>query len=171
MRSVSGRYRRPFLGISRATVHEAAGELLAGIAEPWRDPHNEDPRFARVRARAALHELEVQLGPGIVRALARSADLMRDDADALDAIADAVTWDADGTIDVAVLEALPRAVRTRILRRMAIAAGSDPRALDHGHVTAMERLVSAWSGQGAVALPGPVRAERAHGRIALHAAR
>lgn len=171
MRPVSGRYRRPFLAIARATVHEAAAELLAGIAEPWRDPQNDDPRFARVRARSALAVLEGALGPGIARALARTAELMRDDADALDAIADAVTWDADGSIEVTVLEALPRAVRTRVLRRMAIAAGSDPRALDHGHVTAVERLVSAWSGQGPVALPGPVRAERAHGRIALHAAR
>lgn len=171
MRPTSGRYRRPFLGISRATVREAADELLAGVAEPWQDPHNDDPRFARVRARAALDVLEDALGPGIARALARSAELMRDDADALDAMAHAVTWDADGSIDAVVLEGLPRALRTRVLRRMAIAAGADPRDLDRGHVLAVEQLVTAWSGQGPVALPGRVRAERAHGRIRLHAPR
>lgn len=171
MRERTGHYVRPFLQLSRATVHEAAAELMAGIAEPWQDPHNADPRFARVRVREAMATLDAAIGPGISSALARTAELLRDDADALDAMAEQIRWEADGSIEVSALESLPRALRTRVLRRMAIAAGSESRDLDHGHVTAMERLVSQWSGQGPVALPGRVSAERAHGRIRIHATR
>ena len=52
------------------------------------DPANADPAFARSRVRAqVLPMLEATLGPGIAESLARSADLLRADADALDALA------------------------------------------------------------------------------------
>ena len=53
-------------------------------SSPWRDPHNEDPTFARVRARGFLRALEDELGPGIAAALARSAEMLREDADYLE---------------------------------------------------------------------------------------
>ncbi len=85
MAAVRGRYRRPLLGLDRATVRAAA----AGH-RTWDDPHNADPAFARARVRRdALPMLERELGPGIAEALARSADLLRADADALDG------WAAD----------------------------------------------------------------------------
>ena len=173
MRPVQGLLRRPFLALDRATVHAAVRELVDG--EPWADPHNADDRFARVRVRRAMATLEDAIGPGVAAALARTADLARDDADALDAMAEAVVLHEDGSsdaaVDVAVLEALPRAVRTRVLRRLAIAAGSDPRALAYDHVMAVDRLVTHWRGQGPIDLPSGVSAERAHGRITCHAPR
>jgi tRNA(Ile)-lysidine synthase TilS/MesJ len=56
---------------------------------PYDDPHNADAGYTRVRARALLPVLERELGPGVVSGLARSAELARDDADALDALAQA----------------------------------------------------------------------------------
>jgi tRNA(Ile)-lysidine synthase len=93
MAPLSGVYRRPLLDLPRDVVVAAA---LAAAAEdprlePWSDPHNVDTGFARVRVRhEVLPVLEAALGPGIVEALARTATLAREDADALDAWAERV---------------------------------------------------------------------------------
>src|SRR4051795_9934539 len=61
----------------------------------WDDPHNTDPAYTRSRLRhEALPALEKALGKGVVEALARTAQLSRDDADALDAW----TEDAERTV-------------------------------------------------------------------------
>ena len=85
-----GRFRRPLLGVARATLREACAALSL---EPWDDPHNADPAYARARVRhQALPVLEEALGPGVAAALARSAAQLSEDCDALDAIAAAETW-------------------------------------------------------------------------------
>src|SRR5205823_6492332 len=110
----------------------------------------------RVRA-DALPALERALGPGVAEALARSAELLRDDADALDDAAakarPAVTA-TDGTLDVDGLAALPPAVRARVIRAAAIDAGAPAGTLGAGHVRALDALVTGWRGQGPVSLPG-----------------
>ena len=169
MRAVSGLWRRPLLHLDRDTVHEAGAEIFGSAA--WHDPHNADERFARVRVRAAMETLEDSIGPGIAAALARTADLLRDDADALDDLANQVVLKSDNSIDVAVLEELSAAIRTRVLRRMAFDAGCDPRALSYEHVRSVERLITHWHGQGAAHLPSGVSADRAHGRIRFYAPR
>jgi tRNA(Ile)-lysidine synthase len=161
------RYVRPLLELSRATTRRAC--LAMGL-DPWDDPHNDDPAFTRVRVRGeALPVLEKTLGPGVAEALARTARLLRDDAEALDDWADRAEVDAlrtepDG-LDTATLEALPRAVRTRVLRRAAVAAGSPPGALAAVHVDALDLLVTGWRGQRHVDLPGGVRGFRRYGRL------
>jgi tRNA(Ile)-lysidine synthase len=170
------RYRRPLLELDRATVRRAA--LAMGLS-PWDDPHNEDSAYTRVRVRRlALPALEETLGPGVAEALARTARLLRDDADALDAWAARflddleVSHDSEATegltstsAEVGGLAELPRAVRTRVLRRLAIEAGSPPGALAATHVDEMDRLVTAWHGQRHVDLPGGVRAFRRCGKL------
>src|SRR3984957_14184032 len=85
-----GRFRRPLLALSRATLRDAC---LAQGLDPWDDPHNRDPSYARVRVRRhALPALEETLGPGIAEALARSAAQLSADCDALDAIARTEEW-------------------------------------------------------------------------------
>ena len=85
-----GRFRRPLLGLSRATLREAC---LAQRLDPWDDPHNSDPSFTRVRVRhQVLPVLEEALGPGVAGALARSASQLSADCEALDAIARAESW-------------------------------------------------------------------------------
>jgi tRNA(Ile)-lysidine synthase len=156
MAAVRGRYRRPLLGTTRATTRAACAE--AGLV-PWCDPHNDDPAYARVRVRAAvLPVLEEQLGPGVAAALARTAQQLREDADALDAL-------TPDTGDVVELRALPAALRGRALKRWA--ERSCGRAVSAAHVDALRALVEDWHGQGPVALPGGLRARRDGARLAF----
>lgn len=87
MAPARGLLRRPLLGVTRAQT-AAACEALG--LDPWQDPTNAggpgDPRRSRVRAHV-LPVLESELGPGVAASLARTADLLREDADALDALA------------------------------------------------------------------------------------
>jgi tRNA(Ile)-lysidine synthase len=156
---------RPLLGTTRAQTRQACADL--GLV-PWDDPHNADPRFARVRVRRALADLEADLGPGLAPALARTADLLRDDADALDEVsATAYQELGDPPWEVPGLERLPRAVRTRLWRRLALEAGSPGTDLTAEHLLAVDGLVTGWRGQGPVHLPGGVRAGRRRGRVWL----
>ncbi|MFI6324541.1 tRNA lysidine(34) synthetase TilS [Nonomuraea sp. NPDC050556] len=170
MAAVAGLYRRPFLCLGRRTT-VAACEALG--LEPWDDPHNADPRYTRVRVRTrVLPLLEAELGPGVAEALARTARLARDDADALDewaekAFRNCALSDIEGSVTLAVqeLEALPAAVRRRVLRRAAIAAGAPSGALSATHIAAVDRLVTAWHGQKTADLPGGLGASRRYGTL------
>src|SRR5659263_112932 len=84
-----GLLRRPLLGLRRADTIAACAAL--GL-EPWHDPTNipTDPGVGPLRSRVRAHVLPVlehTLGPGVAQALARTADQLREDADALDALA------------------------------------------------------------------------------------
>jgi tRNA(Ile)-lysidine synthase len=170
MAQVAGRYRRPFLDLPRATTVAACRAL---DLTPWDDPHNDDPRYTRVRVRKrVLPLLEGELGPGVAEALARTARMAREDADALDQWAESAYQncalsDIEGSITLAVaeLEKLPDAVRRRVLRRAAIAAGAPSGALSAAHVLAADRLVTRWRGQKAVDLPGGLSAVRRYGTL------
>lgn len=156
---------RPLLGVSRDQTRAACAEL--GLT-PWEDPHNQDPRFARVRARRALAELETDLGPGLAANLARTAALLRDDVAALDEASEAAYRDLGAPPwQVGRLTALPRAVRTRLWRRLALAAGSPGTDLTSEHLLAVDTLVTGWRGQGPLPLPGGVRAGREGDRVWL----
>ncbi len=140
---------RPLLGLRRVTTVASCGEL--GLT-PWVDPHNADPRYARVRVRTSvLPVLEDQLGPGVAEALARTAELLRDDADALDQLA-AVIDPSTETLDVLALTDLPTAVRRRVL--MAWMAGRGITGLGYVHVRAVDRLITDWHGQQRAEVPG-----------------
>ncbi|MBB4938267.1 tRNA(Ile)-lysidine synthase [Streptosporangium album] len=172
----AGLYRRPLLELGRRTTVAACAAL--GLS-PWDDPHNLDPRYTRVRVRdRLLPALEDELGPGVAEALARTAALCRDDADALDGwagavyaravVADSALSDI-GAVAVAVaeLENLPAAVRRRVLRRAAIEAGAPPGTLAASHILQVDRLVTDWHGQRRVEVPGGVGAVRRYGTLIL----
>jgi tRNA(Ile)-lysidine synthase len=151
---------RPLLDISREQTRQACAAL--GLA-PWQDPHNTDPAYARSRVRAtALPALVAALGPGVVANLARSARLLADDAVALDELTPQV---GGGSLAVAELDGLPRALRTRVLHRWALALGAPGGALSHRHVVALDALVVDWHGQGPVHLPGGIQVARAGGQL------
>ncbi|MCS0600992.1 tRNA lysidine(34) synthetase TilS [Streptomyces sp. LP11] len=163
-----GRYRRPFLHLDRQTARKAC---LVQSLPVWDDPHNADPAYTRSRLRhEGLPALEKALGKGVVEALARTAQLSRDDADALDAWAsqaEAGVRDATGLLECAKLYALPPAVRRRILRRAAIEAGAPAGSLFARHIEEVDRLITGWRGQGAINLPGRVVAQRQGGRLVI----
>jgi tRNA(Ile)-lysidine synthetase, N-terminal domain len=166
MPAVFGRYRRPLLGLRRRRTAEACAAL--GL-DPWQDPHNADPAFARARVRhRALPALEDTLGPGVAEALARTARLCADDADALDVWAERVRARAaaeGGGLAVDVLAAEPPAVRRRVIQRAAVAAGARASALAAVHIEQVDRLITGWRGQRRVELPGGVSVLRRCGTL------
>jgi tRNA(Ile)-lysidine synthase len=177
MRACAPPWYRPFLDLPRADVHAVAAEVCGPLGiRPWTDPHNSDPRFARVRVRRLLNELTAELGPGVVHGLSRSAALLADDADVLDAWAEQETArivDDDGitvSAELAALAELPRSIRTRVLRTMhQRASGEGELAFDH--VRALEAYVSNRHGQGPCDLPSGVTARADYGRLTfLHTA-
>ena len=166
MPSRRGPYRRPLLGVARATLRAACGAL---DLRPWDDPQNEDPAFARVRVRQrALPALEDALGPGITEALARSARQLQADAYVLEELAASQAErvrDGDGGWQAELLAGLPDAIRTRVLRQAAVGAGCPPGALTAGHIDALDALVTSWHGQRWADLPGGVRCQRQRDRL------
>ena len=161
-----GKYLRPLLEITRDQTLDACKEVQL---EPWDDPHNQNRQYLRVRARLdALPTLEGSIGPGVSAALARSAALLRDDADALDDWTSREFADLDPTsMDISRLANLPRAVRSRLIRAGIYACGAPQGSVTADHVGAVESLVTAWHGQGEVSLPGGVKARRISGRLSL----
>jgi tRNA(Ile)-lysidine synthase len=157
----NGKYIRPLLAITRAETESACRDF--GL-EIWNDPHNLNSDFARVRVRReVIPFLAANLDLGISRALVRTAALLRDDADALD------QWAAReaGDLDCSRLAQLPRAIRTRLIRIAAFEAGTPPGELTFEQVSAIDALICAWKGQGAVSLAGGVKVERISGRLSL----
>lgn len=168
MPAARGRYRRPLLAVPREVVRAALGDLGP---DAWDDPSNTDRATARARVRHdLLPALEAGLGPGVAAALARSADLLREDADALDALAaelvDALPPLVDG-VPVEGLQSGADAVRRRALRVLLVRGGCPAGSLTRDHVLAVDALVVRWRGQGEVALPGGARAVRASGMLSL----
>jgi tRNA(Ile)-lysidine synthase len=161
MAAINGIYARPFLTITREETEAACKGFELDF---WNDPHNLNTEFTRVKVRReVIPYLEEHLDPGISRALVRSAALLRDDADALD------QWAAQeaSDLDCERLSLLPRAIRTRIIRKAALEAGATPGQLTFEQVGAIDALISAWKGQGAVSLAGGVKVERISGRLSL----
>jgi tRNA(Ile)-lysidine synthase len=162
----NGIYIRPLLHITRAQTVSACNEL--GI-DAWNDPHNGNTEFSRVRVRTeVLPLMEEKLGPGISAALARSASILRDDADALDEIAQSEISASDlSNLDCEHLAGLSRAIRSRVLRAALYGAGAPTGSITADHLAAVEALVTSWRGQGEVSLPGGVKVERISGRLSL----
>ena len=161
---VNGIFIRPFLSITRSTTEEVCRE---NSLTPWNDPHNQDRQFARVRVRKdILPAMERDLGPGITAALARTSRILREDADALDQLAEEFLQSED-PYSVDSLASLPKAVRVRALRAMIYAAGAPQGSLSADHIAPIEALITAWHGQGATSLPGGVKVERISGRLSL----
>lgn len=183
MAPARGAIRRPLLGITRAqTLAACAAQGL----EPWHDPTNTAGPNLRARVRGEVLPLLADvLGAGVAGALARTADLAREQADALDELATALLEQAAALQrppevlggrtappeprgwDAGTLAAAPDGLRRAALRLAAVAAGATPGALTRAHVLAVDALVVDWHGQGPVALPGALEAVRRCGRLFL----
>ncbi|MDQ3254893.1 MAG: TilS substrate-binding domain-containing protein, partial [Acidobacteriota bacterium] len=149
------------------------------------DAMNDDERYARVRVRHHLLPLMEAFNPQVVEALARTADLLRDDAAALDELAarlldeardetatvgagglttpeamSAVVLPAAPPLRVNVLTAASAAVRRRALRLWLGHGRGDLRRIEMGHVLAVERLLAGGRGGRIAELPGGASVER-----------
>jgi tRNA(Ile)-lysidine synthase len=170
MEARAGRYARPLLGIRRATTAQFCAD--SGL-DPWHDPQNDDPAFARVRVRTTvLPMLERELGPGIAEALARTAAQLREDSHALDHFAEEIAEELADlaesgiSLSVAALASNPPALRQRLIR---LAVESEFHvSLSRQATLEIARLVTDWHGQKALDLAG-VRVERQAGLLIFSA--
>lgn len=171
MPAVRGDVVRPLLRVRRSDVHRFV--QLEGLPVAH-DPTNRDRSFARNQVRLDVLPLLERFAPDPVGALARLADLARDDAASLrDRAADALTaaWRRVGPVvclPTAFLDTHDAAISRRAVRSMVIEAraGGDPpaavevealRALRSGGIDLSG--VSATAGAGWLAI-GPAEAER-----------
>jgi tRNA(Ile)-lysidine synthase len=166
MEHSNGLYLRPLLGLRRASTVQFCVD--SGLS-PWTDPQNSDRAFTRVRVReVVLPMLEAELGPGIAEALARTAEQLREDDDALDHFAEEVAEEladhaeAGISLPVGALASNPPALRQRLIR---LAVQSEFHlSLSRAHTLEVARLVTDWHGQGPLDLPG-IRVERQRGLL------
>lgn len=174
MSPVAGLYLRPLLGLRRAQTVAACGAL--GL-DAWHDPANTDDAYRRTRVRRQILPLmEELIGPGVTESLARTAEQLRADADALDELAGTkarpllALWPPAGqpgprSVAVTDLADLAVAVRTRLLKRAAIGAGAPAGALTSAHIAELDALITGWRGQRWLDLPGGIRCQRRYGRL------
>lgn len=157
-----GRYLRPFLGMRRADTEAiCAAEGL----RPWHDPTNSDPAYLRSRVRAdVLPFLEEQLGPGIAESLHRSAEILADDADYLEAEAARVYAGLADVEPATVrmpeqeLRQLSPAIRHRVLALAAVELGAEQPSQER--IKAAASLLQRRGSAGPVQLAGKVEVHR-----------
>lgn len=147
--------------------------------EVRRDEMNEDEHFARVRVRRRLVPLLETFNPRAVEALGRAAELLAEEADALDAEAsvllEAARGEGDGVggawpLRAEVLASAHAAVRRRALRLWLGRGRGSLRRLERVHVLAVERLTEGARGGRVAELPGGARVERRRGVLRFLAA-
>lgn len=155
--------------IVRPLIDVAREEILPWLRREgfrWReDPSNASPRFARNALRHELAPVLRRLEPRFERALARAADLLRDDERALARSARPLL-SADGAVELGRLAGEARAVRRRAVRQLWKAAAPGRRALPAAQVEAILAL-AARGRPGELSLPGGFRARAAYGRLSI----
>jgi tRNA(Ile)-lysidine synthase len=163
MRPLDPPWGRPLLTVTRAQTERAC--TAQGLTY-WSDPHNVDPAFTRVRLRnEVLPLLENVLQGGVADALARTAAQLREDNDALDALAAEMLVDDPAELDTQQLVNLPPAIRRRVLRSWLLRRGVTE--LTDAQLRDIDALIGEWRGQGGVLVRGGLVAQRAHGRLQL----
>ncbi|MDO5700225.1 MAG: tRNA lysidine(34) synthetase TilS [Bowdeniella nasicola] len=178
MRERDGLWARPLLGLRRAQTAEICRALgLTPVADPsnelsgpWRQADGSALRRTALRHRAIPLLTEI-LGPGVVPALARSADQLRRDDDALAADAERLTEAAVRArgvghleIDITPLAEAPAAIRTRAIHALLSSLARPGAQVGSVHVREVERLVLR-EGVGPIDVAGGVSVRRIGGML------
>lgn len=167
---------RPLLGWARRA--ETVEYCRARKIEFRVDEMNEDEAFARVRVRKRLLPLMQGFNARVVEGLARTAQLLREDARTLDGLAallleEALAGCSANTpgLSVKILANAPVSLRRRALRLWLAAARGDLRRLEMVHLVAVEGLFAGERGGRVVELPGGTTVSRRRGCLFFHAKR
>jgi len=167
MRERDGSLVRPLLGFTREQTTAYCEER--GLV--WRDdPTNAEGGYARNRVRHGLAAALAEVHPAAARNVLRTAELLRDEAEVLDALVDAelgANGSERGTIELSRLAELPPALRRLVVQRLADRAAGRPvpGAANHAdQVAGLRRTGTAMldlgGGVRAVVERGVLRAER-----------
>ena len=168
MRPRDGKLVRPLLPFSRAQTTAYCEER--GLA--WRDdPTNSGSDYARNRVRHGLATALAEVHPAAAKNVLRLADLLRDEAEVLDALVgaelDGMNSSPRNTIELERLGELPPALRRLVVQQLADRAAGRPVAGAARHadeVAALRRtgtsMLDLGGGVRAIAERGTLRAER-----------
>jgi tRNA(Ile)-lysidine synthase len=170
---------RPMLGWARRAETEKYCRERG--AEFRSDEMNEDEGFARVRVRRKLLPLMESFNPRAVLAIARAAELLREDASALrDAAGELLRAAGEeegdgggaasvtGSLSVDVLRSAPAALRRRALRLWLTKGRGDLRRVEMVHLLGVEKLLAGERGGRRAELPGGGYVELRRGRLRFH---
>jgi tRNA(Ile)-lysidine synthase len=127
MRQRDGRLVRPLLPFTRAETTAYCEERDL----PWRDdPSNAEPSFARNRVRNGLLPQLATIHPAAAANVLRTAELLRDEAEILDALVDAEVGAGPGSprnrVTLERFAQLQPALRRLVLQRLADGAAGRP---------------------------------------------
>ena len=155
MRERDGRLVRPLLAVWRAETEAWCAE--AGL--PWReDPSNASDAYARNRARHGLVPALRELHPAAEQNVLRTLELLRDEAEVLDAAVAGALAEAGSPPSVERLRALPPALARLAVQRLADAAGGP--AVSHRTAE-----ILGLAEHGALDVGGGLRARIERGRL------
>lgn len=164
---------RPLLGVRRAHTLAFCQELgcptvddpTNAIDGPWTSADGSPLRRSAIRHRV-LPAIGEALAMDPVPALARTAELARDDNEALEhyarqsfttAVRPLVSNEGNEggglALDIETIASLPRALRRRVLRHACVGAGVKAGNLSAEHLMRVDELMTAWKGQGPLHLP------------------
>ena len=164
---------RPLL--ARVHRRDTEGFCRARGIDFRHDEMNEDEAFARVRVRRQLLPMMRSFNPRITEALARTAELLRDDSRALDGAAQRLLeLSTDNSakrhqLRTDLMADAPPALRRRALRLWLEQGRGDLRRLELVHVRAVENLVTQNRGGRTVQLPGGSTVSRKSGLLTFAA--
>lgn len=150
---------RPFLQLSRADLEAFCVEYKLTFAE---DSTNQDLNYTRNRVRLELLPyLEQSFNPNIKSALVRLAELLREDNACLDKQVD--SYFQGNSYSAKELRALPKAIRTRLYRRVYFTSGGAE--LSYERTEAIDKMLLANIGNKEVQLPGGQMVRLTKGRL------
>lgn len=169
---------RPLLSWARRSDSESYCRMRK--VEFLIDEMNEDEKYARVKVRKQLLPLMQSFNVRVVEALARTANLLREDVGALSdeanrllGLASLQTLGAKrntpARLNVNVLAAAPAAVRRRALRQWISEGRGDLRRLEMVHLMAIDGLIKGNRGGRIAELPDGGKVLRKQGWLELDA--
>ncbi len=168
MRPRDGKLVRPLLGFTREQTTAYCEQR--GLA--WRDdPTNSESAYARNRIRHGLAQALADVHPAAAQNVLRTAELLRDEAEVLDALVDSELDGSNGsprnTIELDRLAELPPALRRLVVQQLADRAAGRPVAGAARHADEVAELrrtgtamLDLGGGVRAIAERGTLRAER-----------
>lgn len=151
MRRQRGNIIRPLL---RVTRHEVMAFLDERLLRGRHDSSNEDERYRRVFLRRRVIPALIRLNPSITETFATTAELLGDEDDFLNELAEGVAHNLahkreDGLyLPAAEFVALPAALQRRVLRRLLLRLTGSLRGVSFRQVEAI-RALAAGTGPGA----------------------
>ena len=162
---------RPLLNIKGEEVEEYLNEqnLTYKI-----DSSNLKPTYLRNRIRLEILPLLVQLQPNLIEQLALTADILRQENEYFDSLAEAwirntIDSGEQGLVSIPLdlLQTLPSALKGRVLRALIKKIKKDLLRIEYDHVQAVSALINSHKPQGRLDLPDGLVVTKVYDRLEI----